>query len=255
MKADATTIPAAEISAACDLILTSDLFRNAPRLSRLLSFLIEKAIFRDAISTSEYAIGIEVFGRPPAYNTGDDPIVRVQIGRLRKKLKIYYATIGAGSILEITIPVGCYMPTIRWMNIAGKNYPAKPILIVEPLKCLSELEEGKFFTLGLHEELVHHLHKTLVDITVMNSPFTSDGGNDKKRTPNLAHGKKLDHRLEGCVQIDMECVRTSIRLTDYSSGHVTWSGQFSRDISFTIALQEELAISICDALRELLRKK
>lgn len=251
MKVDNTTIPAAEIRAACKLILASDLFSNAPRLSRLLHFLVEKAISGDTVSTREYAIGIEVFERQPAYNTGEDPIVRVQAGRLRTKLQAYYAAHGAGSDIEITIPVGCYMPVIRRVNIPGKFLHARPALLVEPLKCVSQRENEELFTQGLHDELVHHMHRTLTGMAVTNSSATPYGVSGMENSVTSISGK-IGHRLEGSVQIDAEHIRVSLRLVDAATGRITWSEQFIRKLLLTIAVQEELTMSICSSLKRFL---
>jgi hypothetical protein len=88
-------VTTAEAQTALQLVLASSLFNNAPRRSCLLKFLVEKALSGAVWNTKEYIIGIEVFDRDPStYCTNDDPIVRVQVGRLRETLKIYYATIG-----------------------------------------------------------------------------------------------------------------------------------------------------------------
>ncbi|MEC5218929.1 hypothetical protein RCH09_003904 [Actimicrobium sp. GrIS 1.19] len=123
----------APVRAALAEILASAGFARAQRMQELLRFLVEKQMTGAVRETSEYAIGIEVFERDAAtYSTCEDPIVRVQIGRLREKLRHYYATAGAQTTLRFAIPVGSYMPTISTVeayragsaDLGGRQEPA-----------------------------------------------------------------------------------------------------------------------------------
>lgn len=250
MELRADSIPVAEVQAACESILASDMFLNSPRMSRLLGFLVEKAISEAVRDTSEYAIGIEVFDRNPSlYSTGDDPIVRVQVGRLRVKLKKYYASLGRDADIEIVVPLGSYMPVFRRKRIAAIELKQKSIFAIYPFKCLSRHEGGEFFTHGLYDELAHHLYKTFGQIIVVSSPFVPDDGDCERRDVADARCERARHRLEGSVHVDAERIRTSVRLVDVATGCVAWSEQFNRNASLAIARQEELASSICSALQ------
>lgn len=75
-------------------LLASPLFAKSRRMGGLLRFLVEHDLQFSNIALTEHAIGIAVFRRDPAvYCTGDNPVVRVQVGRLRRKLASYYATL------------------------------------------------------------------------------------------------------------------------------------------------------------------
>ena len=65
----------------------------------------------------EARIGLDVFGRKAdSYDPAIDPIVRVQMGRLRSKLRSYYAGQGAGELVRIDVPIGSYVPTFSFMT-------------------------------------------------------------------------------------------------------------------------------------------
>ncbi|MGZ4954891.1 MAG: hypothetical protein ACXV8Q_07240 [Methylobacter sp.] len=252
--ADDAAIPAAEIQAALETILASRVFINAPRMCRLLSFLVEKAISGAVRDTSEYAIGIEVFDHDPsAYSTSEDPVVRVQVGRLRKKLKVYYAILGAGSSIEISIPIGSYMPVIQRKSVLDIAPKQSGVLAIHPFKCISHHQDAVNFTQGLNEELMHQLFKAFGKIIVAHS-FLTAGDNESGALKNASNAG-ADHLLEGSIKIDTERIRASIRVVDISAGCITWSEQFDRSIFFAIKHQEELASSICDALKHFLNHK
>jgi len=62
----------------------------------------------------ERTIGTEVFQRPAGYATGDDPVVRVQAGEVRRRLEQYYQSVTDDSPLRIQLPVGSYSPVFQW---------------------------------------------------------------------------------------------------------------------------------------------
>src|SRR6185437_9719479 len=91
-------------------VLSSATFNRSPRLARLLQYLCAKCLQGQAEHIKEYDVAIEVLERPESFNPADDAIVRVEVHRLRKKLREYYETEGSGRALRIVIPLGRYAP-------------------------------------------------------------------------------------------------------------------------------------------------
>src|ERR1035437_4306089 len=96
-----------------DAVLHSECFTRAPALAHLLSYLCEKLFAGEARQIKEYSIGVEVFLRGSSFDQDADSIVRVEANRLRKRLAEYYAGEGASHRLQITIPVGQYVPEFK----------------------------------------------------------------------------------------------------------------------------------------------
>jgi TolB-like protein len=240
------SISSAESLAACKTVLASDEFAHAPRMRRLLDFLVSRAISGDTRNTSEYAIGIEVFDRNAAtYSTTEDPAVRVQVGRLREKLKDYYRVVA--SEIEISIPLGSYMPTFRRSSAA--NVKADGMLMLRQIRSISEFPNGNSFAQGLHVELLHQSYIMFNNITVIReSHHNSDdhNGNETRRAANAG----ATHLIEGFVRADSQRIRTSVHLLDLEHNQIRWSKQFDRSNCYDIALQEELARSICLELKQ-----
>lgn len=232
--------PGDAIGAALQQILASDGFCKSQRLSKLLTFLVDKKLRGAVRDTSEYVIGIDVFDRDPAiYSTCSDPIVRVQVGRLRDKLKKYYATEGAHSSLCFSIPLGSYMPEIHPVDRPAAIRPTHRMIAAKPLELLTESADGLAITRGINEELSHRLYLAFGNAIVISDwPGDMDAGS---RTA-------FCHRLEGAVRIDGNTIRTSLRLIDQLGGHIAWSAQFDRTAPLTIGQQEELALAMCTAL-------
>jgi hypothetical protein len=91
-------------------VLSSELFRKAPNLARLLEYICTKYFEGSAGDLKEYNIGVEALGRPSDFDPTTTSIVRVEIHRLRERLKKYYETEGSDHPLAITLQVGHYVP-------------------------------------------------------------------------------------------------------------------------------------------------
>jgi hypothetical protein len=98
-----------QIQSQAQKILQSARFRNAPSMQHLLQFLISQTYGPDAETVKESTIGVAVFSRPPDFDPKIDPVVRVQVHRLRQKLQEYYETDGKYDPILIDIPKGRYI--------------------------------------------------------------------------------------------------------------------------------------------------
>jgi hypothetical protein len=94
-------------------IIHSTTFRNALTLQQLFQFVADKAIAGTTEGLKEYTIGVEAFGRKQDFDPKTDTIVRVQIHRLRLKLKEYYDAEGSHDPILIEIPKGHYLPSFE----------------------------------------------------------------------------------------------------------------------------------------------
>lgn len=94
-------------------VANSTVLRNGPVLQRLLRYLGSSALEGVEGDLKEPVIGVEVFSREYGYDPKIDTIVRVQVHRLRVKLKQYYESEGARDEIIIDIPRGRYIPTFQ----------------------------------------------------------------------------------------------------------------------------------------------
>lgn len=91
-------------------ILESKAFARSERLRAFLAYVVDKEMIGEGPQLKGYSIAIDVFDRPQAFNADSDPLVRVHAGKLRKLLKAYYETDGAGDEWHLVIPKGTYVP-------------------------------------------------------------------------------------------------------------------------------------------------
>jgi hypothetical protein len=85
-------------------------------LQQLLQYLISRALDGSTESLKEYTIGVEAFGRPQDFDPKTDTIVRVQIHRLRQKLREYYDGNDRSDPILVEIPKGHYLPRFEALS-------------------------------------------------------------------------------------------------------------------------------------------
>jgi adenylate cyclase len=115
---------ASEVRAALDRILASRCFQQAGRASDFLRFVVERTLAGDGQRLKGYTIGVEVFGRPADFDAQSDALVRVEAGRLRRRLVEYYASDGAEDPVRIELPRGTYAVDYRF---ARNGEDAQPV--------------------------------------------------------------------------------------------------------------------------------
>ena len=237
-----------EVQEALAAILVSSHFVQTRRNARLLIFLVNKTM-TDTTDTrqdiSEYSIGLEVFGKDPAtYNTNVDSIVRVQIKRLRCKLITYYTSLDIVPDIQITIPIGCYLPIITRNNKVGDADLGGTDYLLSIKSFMSQLELNTLLMQSLNEVLIHHLFKAF------GKQFFLTGASETENF-GLIQGFKLGtkHLLTGSFRSDTDRFRVYIRLLDVLEGQIVWSEQFDRRAYHSLNHQEELALAICAELK------
>jgi hypothetical protein len=105
-------VPAAarpQVRELLDDILRSNPFRTSRQCQDMFRYIVEQSLAGSDESLRERAIGIEVFGRAPDYDTAEDPVVRLRAADVRKRLAQYYqAQKNSTEQWKIEVPTGSY---------------------------------------------------------------------------------------------------------------------------------------------------
>jgi hypothetical protein len=100
-------------------ILASSVFHGSKRCQQFLEYVCEKSLTGEAGALKERTIAVEVFGRQPHIDLGEDTIVRVGAREVRKRLAQYYVTPEGGAAeIRIDLPSGSYAPEFRYVTAA-----------------------------------------------------------------------------------------------------------------------------------------
>lgn len=247
------------------LLQSSDL-HVPPRLKNLLAYLVEETLHGRAGNIKAYNIALEVFGRSERFNPNADPIVRVEAGKLRRQLELYYL-LNPDDNVHISIPRGGYVPVFKAQDSPGEHRPAswqrafsapdfsrttsspavaakkehKPILAVMPFSFSGEDPVLEHFVKGLAESLlVEMAHSHDVDALEAFAPSVG--------TPDLMdavyRAKEMGARfiLHGLVQRGQNSVRIYAALTDTNNARRIWTEKFDA------AFDEQACLEIQDAI-------
>ncbi|WP_093038225.1 tetratricopeptide repeat protein [Ruegeria marina] len=117
-------------------MLQSDAFARTERLRLLLSHIVTQTLERRNDQLLGKNIAADVFGID-LDDTSDISSVRVEIGRLRARLKQYYATEGATEPVIIEIPKGAYSATFKANEAALRNAARAPDRPFDRVRSLS----------------------------------------------------------------------------------------------------------------------
>jgi TolB-like protein/tetratricopeptide (TPR) repeat protein len=275
---------AADIHAELALILAGAGFVRNARMSRFLTFLIDRHLEGRHEELKESLIAHEVFGRRPDYDPKQDSIVRTEAARLRGRLAEHYAGAGRHSSVIVEIPKGGYVPLFRyrevpagaaarpaagrpaqsygrlvavlcaaivlggarWWSLHGQHTPI-PIAVL-PLTNLGHDSSGDPFADGLTGELVRNL--SLIDGLAVRSRassllFTERSRDVREIGPRLG----VDYLIDGSVLRISDALRFDVQLVRVRDGVPLWSGHFDRPIGDIFEVEDEIGLAIVNTLR------
>jgi len=101
-KKTPSSLPAESLDDLIAQIAETETFRSAPMMRSLLAYLWKNR----GQAVTEYAVGIDALGKSTDFDPRTDSSVRVQISRLRAKLKEFYEASGDTFPLKLAIPMG-----------------------------------------------------------------------------------------------------------------------------------------------------
>lgn len=226
-------------------VINSPLFSRAPRTCKLLTWLVDMKLDGRQAEINEFAIGLAVFRRDArSYDTTLDPVVRVQMGRLRSRLAEY----GAAQTVtgpRLCIPLGTYIPALMHADTPSPAPQASSASLntkrmqLSPLRNLSVAPDNNAFIAGVDEELgskLFHAFGNLIQLPQQPLAWPASGFDAR-------------HRLEGSIRVEEGHVRASMRLVDTRAGDIEWLSQIDCSGELGMRLQEELAGAICGQLQ------
>ena len=242
-----------QVAEQLDRILSSKAFRQADRLKRFLTFIVEETLAGRAERLKEFVVGVEVFGKPESFDPRNDPIVRVQARRLRAQLTRYYHEEGTDGELLIDLPKGGYAPIFRPLRSLPARRPVSPTLVsrntvvVLPFADHSAARDHEHFCLGLNQEIIH----TLTGMESIRLVAWNQSAPGDVPMPMKEFAERLSAALiiTGSVRRGTGEARITTNLVDAASGCYLWSGVIDRSLHDIFAVQEEVAHAVAEQLK------
>jgi hypothetical protein len=117
---------------ALETLVGSASFRRHEQLQRFMRYVCELEMRGRASEIHEYQIGVDVFGKPTGYSTGEDAAVRTRAHALRRKLQEYYSSEAAEATVRIELPKGTYVPVfVRSQDLPVEEHRMETVGLVE----------------------------------------------------------------------------------------------------------------------------
>lgn len=98
-----------EARAELERILSDPRFHATERQRAILKYLAERRFAGCEEGVKAYSIALDVLGRASNFDASNDPIVRIEVSRLRSSVENYYEAFGAEQGVTIHIPKGTYV--------------------------------------------------------------------------------------------------------------------------------------------------
>jgi adenylate cyclase len=246
-------------------ILESEPFRKSERRQRFLRFIVNEALAGRARLLKGYNVALEVFGRTESFDSALDPVVRVEAGRLREKLRDYYETIGRGDAVRINLPKGTYAPEIAFGCAKADPGAAPPVgsglmmdkgynvrlgrkaLAVLPFVNLSGDPNNNYLGDGFADALVTDLAKVSgLFVVSRHSSFLYRGSN--LSVGRIAEALRVGFVVEGSIQTAGGRLRVCASVLDPRSERSVWSARFEGALDEIFDIQDHISRGVACAL-------
>ncbi|MEJ2534913.1 MAG: hypothetical protein P8008_05470 [Gammaproteobacteria bacterium] len=127
---------------------------------------------------------------------------------------------------------------------------ARPSIAVLPFDNRSNRDEDRFFTDGIHDDLLTTLAK-IGSLKVISRTSVMEYRDTTKKIPEIARELGVDHVLEGGIQRSGDLVRVNVQLIDARTDEHLWAEIYDRQLTAEnlFAIQNEISRAVADALR------
>jgi serine/threonine-protein kinase len=133
-------------------------------------------------------------------------------------------------------------------QVTSKPAGQQPSIAVLPFANLSAVQDDEYFSDGLAEEILNALsHTPGLKVIARTSAFAFKGKNEDVR--KIAEMLGVCYILEGSVRRAGSRLRVTAQLIDAADGSHSWSERYDRELADVFLVQDEIASSICEALR------
>jgi TolB-like protein/tetratricopeptide (TPR) repeat protein len=250
-----------EIRAQLARILSSPHFAAAEGARKLLSYLVMHTLAGETDQIKEYTLAVEVFGRDESFDPKINPSVRVEAGRLRRRLEHYYLTQGTRDPVLIELPRGGYTPRFcanadvlhlaEDLAQAAANrqkdsdepdltMPGGPTICVRPFANLGGEADAPFAD-GISIEILTALARfRQFRVLGRGTVFGHRGEQDAKR---LCAELGADYVLGGSIRREAQTVRVNAELLSAEDGKVVWAERYERELTADamFAVEDEIS--------------
>ncbi len=213
-----------------------------------------------------YKIATEALDRETSFDPNADPIVRVEVGRLRRALEQYYQE-KISAPIHITIPKGQYAARfvandhkphapgsnpISTPHLAFSETPSRlsgPTLAVLPFVNLGGDKDQEHFADGLAEELSLNLAR-FQNLSVIAYYSTRRFKGDSIDIREVRQQLGVGFVITGSIRHAAQAIRVTVQPSETRTGTQLWTQPFDRELTASnlFALQDEITSQVVSAI-------
>lgn len=250
---DSDCILADRVLGHLEKIEASALFAGTRRLKFVLRYLVHRALDGTSADLNEYRIAVEAFGKGEAFDPTTDPIVRVEMSRLRTRLERYYRDYIVDDDLSFELPRGTYALAVR-DAAAGNVMPsslggaATITIAISPLHAAPSTSDAERLCVQLTGELVEILGNESY-LSAVAHGIHGPPRLDQRLAADTERWPDVDFILDGTIQTWSPLVYATMRLTDIRRGIVHVLGHYVYDMQRTFTPRMDLPSAILADIR------
>lgn len=253
MKSISTDIEEQLIIKQVEKICSCDDFKPKDLLCQFLSYIVSEYLAGRGKKLKGYNIGVDVFNRGEDFDPGQDALVRIHAGRLRRALDLYYLKEGKKDKIKIEIPKGAYSPRFTHNKIQeiapinqsidrNKHFSSLAKVAIKSFVNLSTDELCHHFSFGLSEELSVELTK-YEDLSVYNFNHWAEEGKSESDLKNKIKASGIRFVVGGTLNKIANRVKIIVHLTDSDEDRQIWGESFFIELTVEnlFELQEKIS--------------
>jgi len=248
------SIETADVLNALERIVQSPLFKPKRNMCNLLRFIVEATAEGRAEELKGYTIALDVFNQSEDFDADRNPLVRVNAGRLRTLLRLYYLGDGQNDVVRIDVPTGSYVPTFE-KNIppetqqgaaAKTNTIRHNAISVVPFRNLSGRDDLEFFGTGFAQDLADALY-VFDDLRVIGM---SQRGTPEDTLCQRAQDRGIAVLVDGNIQALGPNLKIAVQMLNTADGATLWTAKFNLNIDHenAFAIKEQIVEQVAAQL-------
>lgn len=246
-------------------IFSSSVFVNAVKQKNFLKYIVEETLDGREKNIKAYTIATEVYGRKTSFDPQQEPIIRIEAGRLRRRLNLYYSTEGKDDPIFIDVPKGRYVPRFEEKfdgkgdgddsltvspgdrkaldrdacialigDKAGATESAlgftEPIIAVLPFSNLSGDKTPNFLMDGISDELSSSL-ALFDDIRVIDYYSMAKYREQPSGIREIGQKLEIDFLLTGSIKTTKDSITIRTSLSETKNAVQIWTNVFNKSLS------------------------
>ena len=177
------------------------------------------------------------------------------VDEIKNQPQISIRSMGLFDLKNVSRPVEVYaianegLTVPQRADLKGKTAEPKNKLAVLPFVNMSNDADNEYFSDGIAEELINVLSKIDgMQLTCRTSSFSFKGRNQDVR--EIGKALNVNKVLGGSVRKAGNRVRITAELVNAADGYQVWSETFDRKLDDIFEVQDEIASTICNRMRE-----